>query len=116
MRRVFSFLPEHFCSDLMALARAWGRGRAETSIERKTFAVLLRAVESVRPTAPQLSKEAGEKLQDEHMANIHKDGCRAQACNCRAVPWMNPYEDRGSRRHLRVFKRSRRRRPPGVGQ
>jgi len=33
--------------------------------------------------APQLSKEAGEKLQEEHMANIGKDGSRTQTCDCR---------------------------------
>jgi len=69
---------------LMALA-GLGFAQAETQSNVKPsqyFFVLLN-----RPAnAPQLSKEAGEKLQDEHMANIHKMGCRAQACNCRAVP------------------------------
>src|SRR5271170_8279925 len=55
---------------LLALITLAGSTRAQPQTDSTThyFFVLLR-----RPAnAPPMSKEAGEKLQEEHMANIHK--------------------------------------------
>jgi hypothetical protein len=64
MRRIFSSVA--LLLALLALA-AFAQAQSEPNAS-KYFLVLLK-----RPSnAPQLSKEAGEKLQEEHMANIHK--------------------------------------------
>ena len=54
---------------LAVVAPVLGQAQANAKSASYYFVLLIRPA-----NAPQLSKEAGEKLQEEHMANIHKLG------------------------------------------
>lgn len=63
------FLSAVLLGVLAAVAPLQGQAQANARSASYYFVLLIRPA-----NAPQLSKEAGEKLQEEHMANIHKMG------------------------------------------
>ena len=91
MRRIVVRLP--LLLGLLAVA-SFGQARTQSGARpAQYFLVLLN-----RPAnAPQLSKEAGEKLQEEHMANIRKMAAEHKLVV--AGPFMGRHDVAG---HLRV--------------
>ena len=63
------FLSAVLLGVLAAVAPVLAQAQANARSASYYFVLLIRPA-----NAPQLSKEAGEKLQEEHMANIHKMG------------------------------------------
>jgi uncharacterized protein YciI len=66
MRKI-TFCPVVLLSMLALAISAFGQAQPPASAHKYFFVLLTRPAD-----APQLSKEAGEKLQEEHMANIRK--------------------------------------------
>ena len=69
---------------LIALA-ASAFTQAQTQPDAKPAQYFLPYFSESSRNAPQLSKEAGEKLPDEHMAEHTQAGRRTQTCDCRAI-------------------------------